>query len=311
MSMIQKEAKNKSSFRSNKFFTKSARNAFLHILRLQRNEGKTLLLPAYIGINDYEGSGVFDVIQISRIPYQFYQVSKNLTPNMNSIHLDESTSYCFLAIHYFGFPADNFDEIIAFCQSKNITLIEDCAHTLHGFHNNQQLGTFGAFAFHSIHKILPTDDGGLLVDNSSEIHFSISPENEGIKQETLSTFSLALHSEIAKNRQQNYRRYLALLEPNELLELMQARLSEGIVPLNFPILIKNGLREKLYFDLIEKGITTSALYYRMIPQIQENEFPESYTISGSILNLPVHQDTTLEQVDFICQSINDLLKEYK
>src|SRR5574343_1267822 len=301
MSMIQKEAKNKSSFRSNKFFTKSARNAFLHILRLQRNEGKTLLLPAYIGINDYEGSGVFDVIQISRIPYQFYQVSKNLTPNMNSIHLYESTSYCFLTIHYFGFTADNFDEIIAFCQSKNITLIEDCAHTLHGFHNNQQLGTFGAFAFHSIHKILPTDDGGLLVDNSSEIHFSISPENEGIKQETLSTFSLALHREIAKNRQQNYRRYLALLEPNELLELMQARLSEGIVPLNFPILIKNGLREKLYFDLIEKGITTSALYYRMIPQIQENEFPESYTISGSILNLPVHQDTTLEQVDFICQ----------
>ena len=311
MSMIQKEAKNKANFKSNNFFTKSARNAFLHILRLQRNEGKTLLLPAYIGINDYEGSGVFDVIQISRIPYQFYQVNENLSPNMSSIQLDDSKSYCFLCIHYFGFPADNFDEIITFCQSKNITLIEDCAHTLNGSHNNQQLGTFGDFAFHSIHKILPTDDGGLLIDNSSEKHFNFSPEDEGIKQETLSSFALALHSEIAQRRQQNYCKYLALLEPNSHIELMQPQLHEGIVPLNFPIRVNSGLREKLYFDLVNQGITTAALYYRMIPQIDESIFSISYAISASILNLPVHQDTTEEQIEFICKTLNGLLKTYE
>lgn len=308
--MIQKEAKNKANFRANKFFTKSARSAFLHILRMQRNEGKTLLLPAYIGINDYEGSGVFDVIQISRIPYQFYEVSKNLSPILTSIQLDNSDSYCFLIIHYFGFPADNFDEIISFCQSNKITLVEDCAHTLHGFHNNQQLGTFGDFAFHSIHKILPTDDGGLLVDNSHETRFAISPENEGVKQETLSTFGLSLHTEIASTRQHNYHTYLDLLEPNQLITLMQNELAEGIVPLNFPIRVNNGLREKLYFDLIDKGITTAALYYRMIPQIDETQFSESYAISRSILNLPVHQDTTQDQVEFICKTLNDLLKTY-
>lgn len=309
--MIQKEAKNRANFRANKFFTKSARSAFLHILRLQRNEGKTLLIPAYIGINDYEGSGVFDVIQISRIPFLFYKVDGNLSPDLNSIILEDAKSYCFLCIHYFGFPADNFDEIITFCKTKNITLIEDCAHTLHGIHNHQQLGTFGEFAFHSIHKILPTDDGGLLVDNTTKGHFTITPENEGIKQETLGIFSLSLHDEIAATRRSNFLKYIELLDEHPLISIMQNKLNDGIVPLNFPILISNGLREKLYFDLIEKSITTSALYYRMIPQIDKKLFPLSFEISASILNLPVHQDTTHAQVELICSTINELLKTYK
>ncbi|MES2799097.1 MAG: DegT/DnrJ/EryC1/StrS family aminotransferase [Bacteroidota bacterium] len=308
--MIQKEAKNRSNFKENKFFTKSARNAFLHILRLQQKEGKTLLIPSYIGINDYEGSGVFDVIQISRIPYQFYDLSKNLSPILNSITLEPSKSYCFLLIHYFGFPADNFEEVIKFCSNSNTTLVEDCAHALHGLHNGKKLGLFGDFAFHSIHKILPTDDGGILVDNTQKINFQILPENEGIKQETLSTFALSQHSEIAKQRRGNYFQYLSELKINGLLELMQPTMHDGIVPLNFPIIVHNGLREKLYFDLIAKEITTSALYYRMIPQINQEKFPLSYNISSSILNLPVHQDTTAEQISFICSTINELLKLY-
>lgn len=308
--MIQKEAKNKRNFISNKFFTKSARNALLHILRLQKKQGKILLLPSYIGINDYEGSGVFDAVQISRIPYQFYHISENLSPILGSIHIEKSKSYCLLCIHYFGFPADNFDEIKSFCECQNITLIEDCAHTLHGSYKNQQLGTFGKFSFHSIHKILPTDDGGLLVDNSDEINFNILPENEGIKQETLSTFSLALHNNIVQTRIENYRRYLALLEPNSKIIFMHAKLLEGVVPLNFPIRIQGGMRKKLYYDLIEKGITTAALYYRLIPQIDENRFEESHAISASILNLPVHQDTTVDHVEFICNTVNNLIKSY-
>src|SRR5690554_4654862 len=99
--MITKEPYNKSGFQQNKLFTKTARNAFLHILRRLRSEGRELLLPEYIGMNDYEGSGVFDVVRISRIPFNFYKVSNNLSPIMDEIPLEEDKKYCLLAIHYF------------------------------------------------------------------------------------------------------------------------------------------------------------------------------------------------------------------
>ncbi|EJL9428297.1 perosamine synthetase-related protein, partial [Vibrio cholerae] len=62
---------------------------------------------------------------------------------------------------------------------------------------------------------------------------------------------------------------------------------------------------KLYFYLLDNNIPTVALYYRMIPQIDPGKFELSMLISSEILNLPVHQDTTLEDVDLVCNKIND------
>ncbi|NNJ71538.1 MAG: hypothetical protein HKP10_09670, partial [Kiritimatiellales bacterium] len=66
-------------------------------------------------------------------------------------------------------------------------------------------------------------------------------------------------------------------------------------------------REKLYFDLIERGFTLIALYYRLVPEIDEERFPVSHMLSQSILNLPVHQDTTTEDLDDLIHAIQDIL----
>lgn len=84
---------------------------------------------------------------------------------------------------------------------------------------------------------------------------------------------------------------------------MHPFLDKGTVPLNFPIIVNNDKREKLYFKLIEDGIITTSLYYRIISEIDRVEFPVSYSISNSILNLPVHQDTTKEDLRFIVKHL--------
>tara|TARA_B110001450_G_C17442478_1_gene408502 strand:+ start:324 stop:551 length:228 start_codon:yes stop_codon:yes gene_type:complete len=61
-------------------------------------------------------------------------------------------------------------------------------------------------------------------------------------------------------------------------------------PLNFPIIVKNNLREKLYFFLISEGVETCAMWYELAPEINKNKFPLSYNISNSILNLSTHHD---------------------
>ena len=84
-----------------------------------------------------------------------------------------------------------------------------------------------------------------------------------------------------------------------------------IVPHNFPIIVKDGLREKLYFYLLGKNIPTIALYYQMVVSIKEEVYPLSHKISKNILNLPVHQDITFQDIDLIVERIEQGLGEIK
>lgn len=54
-------------------------------------------------------------------------------------------------------------------------------------------------------------------------------------------------------------------------------------------------------------IPTTALYYRLIDQIDASEFPGSHCVSKSILNLPVHQDVSAEDVSRICEEIGKFM----
>ena len=82
----------------------------------------------------------------------------------------------------------------------------------------------------------------------------------------------------------------------------------GEVPHNFPIKVRHGKREQLYFNLMKKGMPTIALYYRLIDKIEKEEFPISFKISDEILNLPVHQDTSLKDIDLLCAALKKYFK---
>lgn len=257
-------------------------------------------------MNAYEGSGVFDVVMISRIDYEFYAVDEKLAPDLRTINLKNDKRYLLLLIHYFGFTPYNFEDVLTFCAENSIRIIEDCAHTLDGRFKNNLLGTFGTYAFHSIHKVLPTTDGGILINNSADQNFQIEAKEEGIKIETIEQFVNSDLNRISNVRIKNFNHWTQILHGIEGVTPMYDYLLNGNVPLNFPILVSNNKRESLYFYLMEHEAPTSALYYQMIPQISQVEFPMSYEISKNILNLPLHQDTTFSEIE----RISDLIKQF-
>lgn len=78
---------------------------------------------------------------------------------------------CWLLLsHMRGHIAD-MDRIIQICQQNNITLIEDCAHTMGAKWNGKKSGSFGIAACFSTqtYKHMNSGEGGLLITDDPEL----------------------------------------------------------------------------------------------------------------------------------------------
>jgi len=84
-------------------------------------------------------------------------------------------------------------------------------------------------------------------------------------------------------------------------------LPAGTVPLNFPIIIEEKDRNSIYFELIKRCIRTVSLYHTLIPQITEMDNPITYSISKHILNLPIHENISRENIDIMLHELDELL----
>lgn len=304
--MIEKSATNRQAFINNILFTSNARAAWEHILFSMKAVSiqPNVLIPSYIGYTDREGSGVFDPIEAQNANPEFYKLNNDLSIDMDNFKtLVETKKYnSALVIHYFGFCRNDMRYIKNICKQNNVLLIEDCAHAFYLHEKESLLGKYGDFSFYSLHKYLPTNSGGVLQNNTNVVVNSSLPEEKKINQQDLEHYAQADFSGIAKKRSENYKIYEKNIRQFSDIKIMY-ELKDGDIPQTFPILIKNGNREKLYFYLMEREAPTTALYYRLISQINPKEFPLSHKISCEILNLPVHQDTDERDVLFICDLI--------
>lgn len=311
--MIIKEPVDRKNNTKKFCFTKTGRVAFSHILmHIFSKTDKKILMPAYIGETDKEGSGVFDPVRENKIPFEFYTVNKKLSADMEDLKAKIITGNfkALLVIHYFGFVQNDIEEISALCKDNKVFLIEDCAHSFHSSYKGRNIGEWGDLAFFSIHKIIPTQDGGYLRINNSNIEIAeLNYEDQNIMPVTLDQFIRTDYDKVNKTRILNYAKYLNCFHGIKGIEPLYSELPSGIVPLNFPIVIGSGQREKLYFKLLEKGIITCSLYYRIIEEIDKYLYPISYEISGSILNLPTHQDTNFADIDQIILKLKDSIQE--
>lgn len=307
--MILKSPTDKSNCVANLRFTRNARTAWEHILRtVSPNSKPKVLLPAYIGYTEREGSGVFDPIEATSAESVFYRLTNNLA--IDTTHFEEvlcsGRVNIALVIHYFGFCRNNMERVKERCRNNNVILVEDCAHAFHLGHRGSTVGNYGEFSFYSLHKHLPTTSGGILKINSDG--FDVLPLSSFDKAPlpVVEQYAISEFQDIATRRRDNFRRYQLLLPKHEELEVMY-ELEDEDIPQSFPVRIKNGRRETLYFYLMERCMPTTALYYRLISQIGKEEFPLSHNISDEILNLPVHQDTTMEDIRCICEQIQEFL----
>lgn len=311
--MIQKDATNATKHAFDWSFTNAARTAFEVFLRGQSwRPGSSLLLPGYIGFTDRESSGVFDPVRNSGTPYTFYPVGERLQVDLNLIEdlLTTGNHPMILVIHYFGLPHVDMAAMQKLCALHGTILVEDCAHVPGPLAAAAGLGSFGGVAFHSLHKVLPVPDGGVLRINDLRLSRGTVEQKERCDPSTLEQVLRTDISAIMSDRSRNYALLLEGLTGIDGIEVLYPSIGDTI-PHDFPVRIHDGLREKLYFALMDKGLPTTALYYRMIDEITVSEHPNSHALSKSILNLPVHQDTEPEDIHTLCVAMADELKKLR
>lgn len=297
---IHNKALNKNN--NKRIFTSfyKARNAWQSIIEAFRNKypNAVVLLPAYIGWSQYDGSGIFDPVRNLGVPYAFYGLDKKLKIDID--HLKESVNNyenpIVLLAHYFGFPDCNYHDITNWLDHNKVYYVEDSAHAMFSDLIGGSCGRKGAYNIFSLHKMLPYEDGGILVDNQKN---SLTIRQENYK-ELLEVFSYDLKT-IYDIRIKNYNYLSELVSDIKGTTLLYPKIDDGVCPQSLPILLDNFNRDEVYFKMNELGFGLVSLYHTMIDPLKNSTFESASYSSKKIINLPVHQECNTELLDEMAQ----------
>ena len=115
--------------------------------------------------------------------------------------------------------------------------------------------------------------------------------------------------EIKNFRRRNFEYLLEYFLKNERGILPFKELPSGVCPLFFPIIFESGeKRAKLYEALKGKGVITHPWWDGFHPEVPWNEFPDAAYLKTRLFGLPIHQDLTPVQLDFV---IEEFEKAYR
>jgi dTDP-4-amino-4,6-dideoxygalactose transaminase len=311
--MIKRAASDPTRFSRRIWFTNSARTAFRIILENMRiSAGCSILLPAYVGVSEREGSGLWDPVVATNVPASFYAIDESLAPDQDGLEarLSSGLHPLLLVVHYFGFVHVDLQRLKQACRRYGVILIEDCAHIPFGAFGEDGPGTYGHAAFYSLHKTIPVSTGGALQLNDETLPEPTLSQADRCDPRSLEQLLRTDVAATVHKRRENYRWLAKRLKNAKRLTIPYAELGDQ-VPLNFPIQVHDGLREKLYFALMSAGLPTIALYYRLIDAISPDEFPVSHLVSQRILNLPVHQDTDIADLRQLTDALEAAIEDLR
>jgi hypothetical protein len=133
-----------------------------------------------------------------------------------------------IVIHEYGYPDPRLHELVALARSREIPLIEDCAHSFDScLADGTPLGSLGDYAIFSLSKVIPVSSGGILVSAEPLPRDVISGlAGDGAQADADYRHHLPLLPEITRRRRQNYDAVVAAF--GELPRLLDA--GPGVTP---------------------------------------------------------------------------------
>lgn len=228
----------------------------------------------------------------------------------------------------FNGRSPNMDNILSFCKTNNLFLIEDAAQSLGATWNGKHLGTFGevgSFSF-SAPKIITTGQGGALVTNSSTLIKKIRQIkdfgrlNSGVDEHIALGYNFKftdLQAVIGieqmkklplriERKKQIYSLYRECLSTLKQVQFIQTDLKQT-PPWFIDVLV--GKKEKLIEYLAKNQIGTRPFYppihtqapYKNWKECRNSHFPVSSNVSSKGLWLPSSVSLTDEKILYICK----------
>lgn len=296
----------------------------------------SLTFAATVNCIKYVGAApVFcDVTGYDNFSIDPMQIEKLITPKTKAI----------IPMHFGGF-ACNMDEIRRIADAHHLYIIEDACHGPLSEYHGKKLGTIGdigCFSFFS-NKNISTGEGGMVVTNHEELYNKLKlARSHGMTTMSYQRASGHATSYEIETLGFNYRLddiraslacvqlgrlsddYVKRAQVRKWYEVALKKVDDIIVPYIdydeyvsnyiFPIVLKDSTREKrdaVRDALQSKGIQTSVHYpaaHRFkLYQNCRAEVPKTEYITDNEITLPMYGALTKEEVDYICESIEEIV----
>jgi dTDP-4-amino-4,6-dideoxygalactose transaminase len=272
-----------------------------------------------------------DIVGPDHINIDPDDVKKKITPKTKAI----------VVVHMAGYPA-KIDEIMAIAKEHNLKVIEDACHGPLSEYKGKKLGTIGdcaAFSFFS-NKNISTGEGGMFISNNEEL----ANKARLMRSHGMTTMSYQRASghataydivELGYNfRLDDIRASIAIEQlkklPGDLEKriLVRKRYVENlskikgvVVPFadcteftsNYimPVVLTQGskedrdaIREKIHAAGIQTSVHYPAIHKFSIYKDYGAVLPQTEYVTDHEITLPMYAALTMEQVDFICETLD-------
>lgn len=304
---------------------------YLALAALNIGPGDEVILPAFTFIAtalciSYTGAKpVF--VDIEEETY-------NMDPNQLKAAITKKTK-AVMPVHIYG-QAANMQEILAVASKHGLKVIEDAAQAHGALYQGRKIGSLGdvaCFSFYPTKSLGAFGDGGMVVTNDQEVNRQTWMLRDygrkdryqhvikGFNSRLDTVQAVVLQAKLKRLDQWNKRRgdvadaYCQLLNGADGLKTPVIKKDRTHVFQTFAIRVKD--RDKIIEGLKKEDI--SALIHYPIPlHLQEaykelkhkkGDFPVSERIANEILSLPMYPHMIKEQLEFVCTTLKNLIKE--
>jgi perosamine synthetase len=244
-----------------------------------------------------------------------------------------------IAVHIAGLPCPGMEEIRGICQKNGLFLLEDAAHAHGATINGQKTGSFGdagCFSFYPT-KVMTTCTGGMLTtDDDNLAKYAISLRHHGVGRDLEDVVNLGndwLMDEISallgiyqlkaletniKRRNEIAKRYADALVNLEGVQLFKVPPHIRHSYYKFPVLLSPSMDKRELVKRMKKdcGISLGSIYdppvhlqpvYQALFGYHSGMFPVAEATLKRVVCLPMFQQMTNEEVDYVSQSLKKVL----
>ncbi len=238
-----------------------------------------------------------------------------------------------IPVHLYGQPAD-MTGLKSIAQSRNLSVVEDCAQSFGAEQGGKKTGTFGqtgCFSFFPSKNLGGYGDGGMVITDDPKIaECLMSLRNHGSKvryyhdeigyNSRLDEMQAAVlliklkridaYNEQRRNNAQLYAKYLAGTGAQTPAE------QPGTKHVFHQYTIRVGNRDQVKKKLDEGGITSSMIYYPVPLHLQAaykdlgmkpGSLPNTEQAAREVLSLPMYPELTEDQVKKVCEAVKAAL----
>lgn len=305
------------------------------------NPGDEILVPSLTFLSSFQAISAARAIPVS---CDIYEDTFTINLEDAELRISEKTK-AIMSVHYASNPA-YLDELYVFAKKHNLRVIEDAAHAFGCLKDGKKIGSFGdiiCFSFDGIKNITSGEGGAIVtsdenvlsivkdarllaIEKDSEKRYAgkrsweFDVKRQGYRYHMSNIFAAIgriqlqkLDNDFAPKRKLLFERYRQLLSKQKSIQLQHISNRIDIVPHIMSVRILNGMRDGLKNELEINRVPTG-IHYKPNHLLSyygggKISLPITEKFYLELLTLPLHPEISIQEVEYICNLINNYLEK--